>query len=73
MWAFRLGIGIAAILVVSTAAEAKKEGSNYSKAVQQVCRADYKTYCGEYGLETSASGPAWTVTARVSPRDASTP
>ena len=28
--------------------------SSYSKAVQKFCRADYKKYCGEYGLETSA-------------------
>ena len=26
----------------------------YSKAVQQHCRADYKKFCGEYGLETNA-------------------
>lgn len=28
--------------------------SSYSKAVQQFCRADYKKYCGDYGLETAA-------------------
>lgn len=28
--------------------------SSYSKAVQQFCRADYKKYCSEYGLETAA-------------------
>lgn len=27
---------------------------SYSKAVQQSCRADYKKYCGEYGIESSA-------------------
>lgn len=28
--------------------------SSYSEAVQKYCRADYKKYCGEYGLETNA-------------------
>lgn len=28
--------------------------SSYSKTVQKFCRADYKKYCGEYGLETAA-------------------
>ena len=27
---------------------------SYSKAVQQSCAADYKKYCGEYGLESTA-------------------
>jgi len=35
----------------SIAAEAE---SAYSKAVQQACGADYRKYCGEYGLETTA-------------------
>ncbi|MEM7192464.1 MAG: hypothetical protein AAF405_06270 [Pseudomonadota bacterium] len=26
----------------------------YSEAVRKYCRADYKKYCGEYGLETKA-------------------
>jgi hypothetical protein len=30
------------------------EQSRYSKAVQQACMADYKKYCGEYGIETAA-------------------
>jgi hypothetical protein len=28
--------------------------SRYSKALQQACAADYKKYCGEYGIETAA-------------------
>lgn len=28
--------------------------SAYSEAVRKYCRADYKKYCGEYGLETKA-------------------
>ena len=28
--------------------------ASYSKAVQQHCRADYKKFCGEYGIDTSA-------------------
>ena len=54
MSAYRVGLCIAAILLLATAAEAEKKGSSYSKAVQQFCRADYKKYCGEYGLETTA-------------------
>ena len=27
---------------------------SYSKAVQQSCAADYRKYCGEYGLESTA-------------------
>lgn len=26
----------------------------YSKAVQQACSADYRKYCGDYGLESAA-------------------
>lgn len=50
----RVGLFIAAILLLSTAAEAEKQSSDYSKVVPQSCRADYKKYCGEYGLETTA-------------------
>lgn len=28
--------------------------STYSEAVRKYCRADYKKYCGQYGLETNA-------------------
>lgn len=45
------GLLVAAIAVLSFAATA--HAGAYSKAVQQFCRADYKKYCGEYGLETS--------------------
>lgn len=43
---------VAAIAVVSFAAVA--QAGAYSKAVQQHCRADYKKFCGDYGLETTA-------------------
>ena len=43
---------VAAIAVVSFAEMA--HAGAYSKAVQQFCRTDYKKFCGEYGLETSA-------------------
>jgi hypothetical protein len=36
------------------ASNAAAEPSRYSKAVQQACMADYKKYCGEYGIETAA-------------------
>ena len=42
---------IAAIAVLSFTAAA--QAGAYSKAVQQYCRADYKKFCGDYGLETS--------------------
>jgi hypothetical protein len=34
--------------------EAAAEQSRYSKALQQACAADYKKYCGDYGIETAA-------------------
>ncbi|HUU67558.1 MAG TPA: hypothetical protein VMW57_09825 [Methyloceanibacter sp.] len=37
------------VFCVAGAAQAQ----SYSKAVQQFCHADYKKYCGDYGLETS--------------------
>jgi hypothetical protein len=43
----------ASAVALSSAAQAQP-ASSYSKAVQQFCRADYKKYCGEYGLETTA-------------------
>jgi hypothetical protein len=42
------------MLCVAFASEADAEQSRYSKAVQQACMADYKKYCGEYGIETAA-------------------
>ena len=33
---------------------AAAEPSRSSKALQQACAADYKKYCGEYGIETAA-------------------
>lgn len=46
------GLMIAAVAAISFAGAAQAQ--SYSKAVQQFCRDDYKKYCGEYGLETSA-------------------
>lgn len=47
-----------AALIVSLSivgfAGAAEAASNYSKAVQKSCNADYKKYCGEYGLESPA-------------------
>jgi hypothetical protein len=42
----------AAVSIVCLAGAAQAE--SYSKAVQQYCLADYKKYCGDYGLETAA-------------------
>ena len=33
--------------------------SRYTKALQRACAADYKKYCGEYGIETAALRTAW--------------
>ena len=44
----------AVVLGVGFAFEATAEQSRYSKALQQACMADYKKYCGEYGIETAA-------------------
>ena len=41
---------VVSVLCFSGAAQAE----TYSKAVQQYCQADYKKYCSEYGLETTA-------------------
>ena len=46
------GLLIASVAVISFAGSGL--AGAYSKAVQQHCRADYKTYCGEYGIDTSA-------------------
>jgi hypothetical protein len=37
-------------LWVVFAFEAAAEQSRYSKALQKACAADYKKYCGEYGI-----------------------
>jgi hypothetical protein len=50
---FFAGLVIASLSAVGLAGVAHA-ASSYSKAVQQFCRADYKKYCGEYGLETNA-------------------
>jgi hypothetical protein len=39
---------------VGFAFDAAAEPSRYSKALQRACAADYKKYCGEYGIETAA-------------------
>ncbi|ODR97945.1 hypothetical protein AUC68_10520 [Methyloceanibacter methanicus] len=44
-------------LTVCLAGAAQLSAANasaYSEAVRKYCRADYKKYCGEYGLETNA-------------------
>ena len=47
-------IAAAMVLCVGSGFEAAAEQSRYSKALQQACMADYKKYCGEYGIETAA-------------------
>jgi hypothetical protein len=36
------------------AAAGEVASQSYSKAVQQACASDYKSLCGEYGLDTTA-------------------
>ncbi len=50
--AYRVGVLVGAALAIATTVEA--DTKSYSKAVQQHCNKDYKTYCGEYGLESNA-------------------
>ena len=42
--------------------EAVAEPSRYGKALQQACTADYKKYCGEYGIKARRCATAWTRT-----------
>jgi hypothetical protein len=42
---------VASLAIVGCGGLAQAE---YTKAVQQACRDDYKKYCNEYGIETSA-------------------
>ena len=44
---------LAACLLVA-AGFSKTNATAYSEAVRKYCRADYKKYCGEFGLETNA-------------------
>jgi hypothetical protein len=43
---------IASIAFLSLAVQA--QGAPFNKEVQQACAADYRAYCADYGLETSA-------------------
>jgi hypothetical protein len=43
-----------AFVVVAVPAVAAAEPIPYSKTVQRSCAGDYKKYCGEYGLESTA-------------------
>jgi hypothetical protein len=49
-----LTAGLLAAFLMALAGEAAAEKPQYSKELQNACIADYKKYCGEYGLETSA-------------------
>jgi hypothetical protein len=43
---------VACLTVLGCAGAAHAD--SYSKAVQKSCAADYRKYCGEYGLESAA-------------------
>ena len=47
-------IFVAALSIACFAGAAQAAETAYSKAVQKSCKADYKKFCGEYGLETAA-------------------
>jgi hypothetical protein len=49
---YRAGVLIASVFFCCFAGAAQAD--SYSKAVQQSCRADYKKFCSEYGLEGAA-------------------
>ncbi len=50
----RLAIYAIATCLVTVAGPSGASASAYSEAVRKHCRADYKKYCGQYGLETNA-------------------
>jgi hypothetical protein len=55
MKTIHFGLLIASVAAIGASDVAAADpASSYSKAVQQFCRADYKKYCGEYGLESTA-------------------
>jgi hypothetical protein len=55
MKTIHFGLLIASMAAIGASGVAAADpASSYSKAVQQFCRADYKKYCGEYGLESTA-------------------
>ena len=45
---------IASLVLAFLAGPAEAKTYHYSKQVQRACANDYKRYCGEYGIETSA-------------------
>ena len=47
-------IFVAALSVACFAGAAQAAETAYSKLVQKNCKADYKKFCGDYGLETAA-------------------
>ena len=49
-----IALVVMVMLCFGFALEAAAEQSRYSQALQQACVADYKKYCGEYGIETAA-------------------
>ena len=52
MKVYRSGLLIAAVVIACFACAAQAE--TYSKIVQQSCRDDYKKFCSEYGIESTA-------------------
>lgn len=42
------------VLVLAAGFAVPAKAESYSQAVQHSCAADYKKYCGDYGLETAA-------------------
>lgn len=49
-----LTVCVASAILLSIVQVGAANASAYSEAVRKYCRADYKKYCGEYGLETNA-------------------
>ncbi len=47
-------LAVLAACLFMAAGSSKAHASAYSEAVRKHCRADYKKYCGQFGLETNA-------------------
>jgi hypothetical protein len=52
MKAYRMRLLVATVAITCFAGAAQAE--TYSKIVQQNCRDDYKKFCSEYGIESTA-------------------
>ena len=52
MRTYRAAVLVACVSILGVAGAAMAD--SYSKAVQKSCAADYRKFCGDYGLESAA-------------------